>query len=264
MKRKIIVLTIFVIMMVVIVCTPRPSVILTDVNNSLAAPSAKHLLGTDNLGRDLYALLVIGGLRTLEVVAIATLISLTGGTFLGIIAGLSHHHSVKQLIQFFSDLILCTPSFIVAMFFSAVFGFSPVMAGIVFGIVNMGEYINQATNLTILVKRQDFITAEIAIGLNQWQLIIHHILPNIYRPLLVFLGNSAGNIVIQYAGLAFIGLGTDITTPDWGTMIYQYRDYLVTDPQLILLPTLAIGLLSLFFHLLFDNTARQKEWSIYE
>ena len=97
------------------------------------------------------------------------------------------------------------------------------------------------------------------VGLGKWRLLFFHVLPNIYRQLLVFLGNRAAGVVVQYAGLAFIGLGTDITNPDWGTLLYQYRAYLTTDPALVLYPTAAIAVLVLFFHFMFDSTGGREE-----
>ena len=98
-------------------------------------------MGTDNLGRDVYALLLAGGVRTLEVVFLATAISFLTGTVLGMIAGY-YGGIFGSIIQFLSDFSLVIPSFIVALTMSALFGFNIMMAGIVFGIGQMGEYVN--------------------------------------------------------------------------------------------------------------------------
>lgn len=94
--------------------------------------------------------------------------------------------------------------------------------------------------------------------------IFAHILPNICRQLLIYLGNKASSVTLQYAGLAFIGLGTDVTSPDWGTLLYQYRSYLFTCPRLVLCPAAAICLLALWFHVLFDSRAQRDEGTIYD
>lgn len=138
---------------------PHQNYLKTDVVNTFAAPSAEHWFGTDNLGRDIYALLLAGGVRTLEVVAIATMISFLFGSLLGMAAGY-YGGIAESMIQFVSDFSLIIPSFVVAMILSALFGFSVTMAGVVFGIWQMGGYLNQAMVLTQSLRKQEFIEAE--------------------------------------------------------------------------------------------------------
>jgi len=238
--------------------SPRQNIMSTDVLNMYAPSSAAHWLGTDNLGRDVYSLLVEGGLRTMEVVFLSAAISFFCGTALGLIAAF-WGGLVRNVIQFIADYTLIIPSFIMAMVFSALFGFSPLMAGVVFGIGNMGEYVDQADKLAYVLKKQEFIDAEKVIGLGKLPILVFHVLPNICGQLLVFLGNKAANVVIQYSGLAFIGLGTDITKPDWGTLLYQYRIYMMSHPTLVIYPAAAITLLTVFFHVMFDSGSLQGE-----
>ncbi len=244
--------------MLFLVISPRQNIMTTDVLNMYAPSSPAHWLGTDNLGRDVYSLLVEGGLRTMEVVFLSAAISFCVGTALGLIAAF-WGGMIRNIIQFIADYTLIIPSFIMAMVFSALFGFSPLMAGIVFGIGNMGEYVNQAYNLAYVLKKQEFIDAEKVIGLGKLRILVFHVLPNICGQLLVFLGNKAANVVIQYSGLAFIGLGTDITKPDWGTLLYQYRTYMISHPTLVIYPAAAITLLTVFFHVMFDSGSLQGE-----
>ncbi|MDO4296494.1 MAG: ABC transporter permease [bacterium] len=242
---------------------PHPKYIETDVLNTFSLPSSQHLLGTDHLGRDVYALLAAGAFRTLEVVFLATALSFLGGSFLGMLLG--YFGGVwGSVIQFFADFVSVLPSFLAAMALSALFGFSPLMAGVVFGVGNMGEYINQAAVLTEGMKKQEFIDAQKVLGLGNFQIMLSHILPNIARQLFVFMGNKAAGMVSLYAGLAFIGLGTDITKPDWGTLLYQYRGYLTSYPLLVFWPTLCIVCLTLCFHLLFDASEEEEESTLYD
>ena len=232
--------------------SPRQNIMATDVRNMYGPSSPEHWLGTDNLGRDMYSLLVEGGLRTMEVVFLSAAISFIAGTALGMVAAF-WGGVLRSVIQFAADFTLIVPSFIMAMVFSALFGFRPIVAGVVFGIGNMGEYVNQAYNLAYVLKKQEFIDAERVIGLGRGRILIFHVLPNICHQLFVFLGNKAANVVVQYSGLAFIGLGTDITRPDWGTLLYQYRTYMISHPTLVIYPAAAITLLTVFFHVMFDS-----------
>ena len=238
--------------------SPRQNIMATDVRNMFGPSTPEHWLGTDNLGRDVYSLLVEGGIRTMEVVFLSAAISFIGGTALGMIAAF-WGGVIRNVIQFMADFTLIIPSFIMAMVFSALFGFKPAVAGIVFGIGNMGEYVNQSYNLAYSLKKQEFIDAERIIGLGRGRILVFHVLPNICRQLFVFLGNKAANVVVQYSGLAFIGLGTDITKPDWGTLLYQYRIYMISHPTLVIYPAAAITLLTVFFHVMFDSDSSDGE-----
>lgn len=237
---------------------PHQNYLKTDVVNTFAAPSVAHLLGTDNLGRDVYSLLLAGGVRTLEVVGIATALSFVLGTFLGMLAG--YYEGVfARILQFLSDFTMIIPSFVAALILSSLFGFHVVMAGLVFGVGQMGGYFNQACILTQGLKRREFIQSVKVLGLRDREILLFHIFPNLSRQLIIFMGNKAAVVVNLYAGLAFIGLGTDITNPDWGTLLYQYRSYLTTYPMLVLWPTLFIAVLTICFHVIFDSSETEKE-----
>lgn len=248
----------------VLLLAPHPNYLKTDVVHTFAKPSAEHWFGTDHLGRDVYALIIAGGVRTLEVVGIATVLSFVSGTFLGMLAGYYGGFG-ESAIQFVSDFSMIIPSFVVAMVLSSLFGFHVGMAGLVFGIGQMGGYLNQACVLTQSLKSHEFVAAEKVLGLSDWQILLFHIFPNISRQLMIFMGNKAATVVNLYAGLAFIGLGTDITNPDWGTLLYQYRSYLTTYPLLVLWPTLFIAVLTICFHLIFDASETEEgELTLYD
>ena len=263
-KRTIILWVVFAAVVVFMIVAPHQNIKLVDITNTFQDPSPEHWFGTDNMGRDLYSLMITGGLRTLVVVALATFISFTLGTVLGMISAFEGG-VLQSVIQFISDFTTIIPSFIVALILSALFGFSPVMAGIMFGIGNMGQYVNMAAGLTMGMKNRDFISAEISLGLSGPRIIFFHILPNIVRQMFVYLGNNASSVTLQYAGLAFIGLGTDVTNPDWGTLLFTYRQYMIAYPRLVIIPIAAVCLLALFFHFAFDNgSAKREEMTIYD
>lgn len=223
----------------------------THVEETFAPFSPEHPLGTDNLGRDVFSLLAQGGLRTLEVVATATLISCGLGSLIGVLSGY-YGGTLRVAVQLVMDLLMTVPSFVMALIFSAMFGFGPFSAGIVLGIGNMGMYTNQTAELTASVRNQDFILAEKVLKIRERQILWTHVLPHVAAPLLAVAANQAGHVSLQYASLAFIGLGTDVTSPDWGTMLYQYRVYLLSYPSLVLLPAAMIFLVALIFHLLLE------------
>jgi len=264
MKKKITLWSIFALFVLFLFFVPHQNIKITDIMNTFAGCSPEHWLGTDNLGRDLFALMVTGGQRTLIVVFLATVISFVMGSLLGMIAAYKGG-LLKSVIQFIADFVTVIPSFIMALVFSALFGFSAPMAGIIFGIGNMGQYINLSEGLTVGMKGKDFISAEVRLGLSEPAVLFLHIFPNIMKQLFVYMGNNASSVVLQYAGLAFIGLGTDVTNPDWGTLLYQYRVYLLSYPRLVVVPIIAICLLALFFHFAFDDARlKETELTIYD
>ena len=264
MKKKIPLWIFFGLFVLFLFLVPHQNIKITDIMNTYAGCSVEHWFGTDNLGRDLFALMVTGGQRTLIVVFLTTIISFAGGSLLGMIAAYNGG-IVRSVIQFIADFVTVIPSFIMALIFSALFGFSAPMAGVIFGIGNMGQYINLAEGLTTGMKGKDFISAEVSLGLSGPAIMFLHIFPNIMKQLFVYMGNNASSVVLQYAGLAFIGLGTDVTNPDWGTLLYQYRVYMLTYPRLVVIPIIAVCLLALFFHFAFDDARlKETELTIYD
>ena len=258
MKKKIIIWAVFILIVLLMLLVPHQNIKLVDITAKYEPPSAAHWFGTDNLGRDLYALMVTGGQRTLVVVALATVISFGAGTLLGMISAYKGG-LIQVIVQFLSDFTLIIPSFIAALILSALFGFSPLMAGVLFGIGNLGQYVNMAHGLTLSMQERDFISAEISLGLTTPRILFLHIFPNIMKQMFVYMGNNASSVTLQYAGLAFIGLGTDVTNPDWGTLLYSYRMYMLSYPRLVIIPIIAVCLLALFFHFAFDDGSAGKE-----
>lgn len=254
LNRKSLIIAALLLVSIVIILwvLPLHNIMHTDPSNTFASPSLSHPLGTDNLGRDVYSLMINGALRTFIVIIVSTSISFLGGSALGISAGYFKGKTAK-IINFFADFTLIIPTFIIAMILSAILGFSPVMAGLLFGIGNMGNYILQSQSLSKNITAQEYITAEKVLGISDVRIIIFHIVPNIYRQLVVFMGNQAGMVIVQYAGLSFIGLGTDITKPDWGTLLYSYKSFMISHPLLVMYPALSISLLALLFHIVFDS-----------
>ncbi len=223
----------------------------TDLTDTFAAMSSKHYFGTDHLGRDIYSLMIDGAVRTLLTILIACVISLSIGVLMGTLGGY-YGKSVELVIQFVTDLMMIVPTFILALIFSAIFGLNPISAGIALGISGIGDYANQAMILTKEVKTRGFILSEKAMGINSMKVITKHIIPNIMPPIYTALGNKASSIALQYAALSFIGLGADITKPDWGALLYQYRIYIIERPLLLLWPTLGIFIIAFSSYILMD------------
>lgn len=250
MKKILIVINIFLLISILILSYKLN----VDINldHILEDFSKNHIFGTDNLGRDVFALVVVGGFRTILVVFVATSISFFIGTFLGITAGY-FENIFSTIIKTSVDLMLIIPTFICAVIISSIFGINPLTAGLSLGIFGIGNYMNHSMALTKREKEKEYILASKILGVPTYSILYKGILKNILPELLVNLGNTASGIILLYSSLTFIGLGADFTKPDWGTMLFQYRIYIISKPSLIIIPTLCIIWITLSLHFIFDS-----------
>lgn len=252
MKKRYLLYILPVILITIMIVTGYRDSVKTNLSGTFAPISFEHYFGTDHLGRDIFSLIVDGAVRTLATVVIASLISVSFGLILGMLGGY-FSKSLEIVIVFFTDMLMIVPSFIMALIISAIFGLNPVTAGITLGITGIGTYTNQAMILTRQVKNRGFILSEKALGIPSSMIMTRHILPNIITPILAALGSMVSSIALQYASLSFIGLGADITKPDWGALLYQYRVYIIDKPSMLFFPCMAIFSLAYASFVIFDD-----------
>ncbi len=224
----------------------------TNLNRVFMGISRQNILGTDNLGRDILSLIVVGAVRTLEVMVIATAISFFFGIFLGLLAGY-FEGKTEIIINSVVDLLMIVPTFVCALIVTSIFGITPITAGVSIGVFGIGNYMNQSLNLTKREKQKEYIQASTLLGVSWYRILYGRILRNIIFELYVNLGNTASSVILQYSALTFIGLGADFTKPDWGTMLYQYRIYAASKPTLVLLPSLCIFWIAFSINFLFED-----------
>lgn len=252
MKKNIAIVLLFAVFIFLVITQKHMDMVPVDLTNKLAPMSFEHLMGTDVIGRDLYELMLVGCLRSFLVVMIAGTISLVVGVTVGILSGY-FKGNISMVLQFFTDFLLIIPTFIVALLATAVCGLNPVSAGIALGLCQMGHFANHAAELTREIKEKEYISILRVMGYPEWRILFFHVLPGILPLVFPFFGAMASSNILQYASLAFIGLGGDITKPDWGTMLYEYRVYILNDPLLVLWPSLGIFLMAVIFQFLFDT-----------
>ena len=245
---------IFLILLILGLILVLPSKDIQQVNlkNTFMLSSFNNLMGTDNLGRDVFSLVKAGLLRTIVVIAISSSISLVLGVVVGVISGFYEGY-IEKVLRSIIDLLMVVPSLMAALIFVGIFGLSPVSCGIIFGITGIGDYAYQAMALSKSLKKEEFIDNMKIMGLPDYLIILKGIIPNISTGILNVFSSKGSNVILQYSSLAFMGLGVDITNPDWGTLLYSYRSYVIEYPFLIIYPTLGIFLLSILFYLLFDQ-----------
>ena len=216
------------------------------------APSALHLFGTDDVGRDIFARIVFGARASLLAGLISVAIALAIGVPLGLIAGYVSGF-LDIVISRMTDAMLAIPFLILAVALAAFLGPSLRNAMIAIGISTTPIFVRLTRGQVMAVKTEDYVEAARAIGNPPWRVVLVHILPNILPPLLVQASLSIAAAIIAEAALSFLGLGQQPPAPSWGSMLNAAQRFLVNAPWMAIWPGVAIFLTVLSFNLLGDG-----------
>jgi peptide/nickel transport system permease protein len=225
--------------------------IATDPSNALLAPSGAHLLGTDELGRDLFARVIWGSRVSLPVAFVAVAVGLLVGGTLGLTAGYRGGLTDLFLMRVV-DAILAFPALVLAIAIVAALGPGIRNAMIAIGIVQIPVYARLMRAQVLTLKELDFVAAVRALGASPARLVVHHFLPNLLNPLIVQISLSAAAAMLAEATLSFLGLGAQPPAADWGYMMNTGARFLNNDPWLALGPGLAISVAVFAFNWLGD------------
>jgi peptide/nickel transport system permease protein len=217
----------------------------------LAGGDASHLLGTDQLGRDLFSRIIHGARISLMVGLAAVLVSMTIGVVLGLIAGY-FGGKIDALIDFAANAMLAFPFILLAMTLVIVMGASMENIILALGLSNWPIFTRVTRIETKKLREQEFIQAAIAQGLSHLRIISRHILSNLAAPILVIATVEIARAIIRETFLSFLGLGIQPPTPSWGLMLAEGRDYMLTLWWLSTLPGMAIFLAALGINLVGD------------
>ncbi len=225
-----------------------------DLSSAYQAPSAAHIMGTDAYGRDMFSRVLIGG----QTSVISTLLLVCAiaifGTFIGVICGY-YGGIIDMVIMRLSDICLAFPGLVFALAVAAILGGGIVNAIIALAVISWPKYSRVARGLTLSIKDSTFISAAILAKDNTFQIMVRHILPNIIGPILVTAMLDIGTMMMELAGLSFLGLGAQPPVAEWGSMMSNGRSMLQTYPWVVLSPGLAIFITVMIFNL-FGDTVR--------
>jgi len=224
----------------------------TNVPNSMLAPSWEHPFGTDLLGRDMLSRVIIGAQPALIVPIGVVLFAVLIGAPLGAIAGYKGGW-VDEVIMRITDLFLAFPSLLLAMAIASALGRGLDKAAIALVVSWWPWYTRLTRGVTISLKERYFVEAAQAVGVNDWVIILRHILPNTISPVLVQATVDLGTVILAMGGLAFLGLGTQPPAPDWGLMVSDGRTYILNQWWIATFPGIAIFVVVLAFNLLGDT-----------
>jgi peptide/nickel transport system permease protein len=203
--------------------------------------SADHLLGTDDVGRDVFSRLVYGARASLIMGLGATLVGLAGGIAIGLLAGLGNRLTDSVFMRFV-DCLVAVPDILLALIVITVAGGGTVNAMIAVGLASIPNYARIIRAQAHLVRVSPYIESARTLGLSRLQVAVRHVLPNAFRPIIPLAALRIGGAIGAGAGLSFLGLGAQPPEAEWGAMIASGRNFLANDPMLVIWPALAITL----------------------
>ncbi|HEX2119703.1 MAG TPA: ABC transporter permease [Acidimicrobiales bacterium] len=224
----------------------------TDFSNRFASVSRSHPLGTDNLGRDVFARLLHGARLSLGMALSATVGITLLGTVLGLVAGM-YGRLADTAIMRAVDILLALPTLILALVVVGLLGQGLRNLIITIILVQWPRYARLVRGMTLKIREQAFVEAARAVGATRARIMFRHIAPNLIGPTIVFSTIDLGTTLLVVSGLSFLGFGVGPPTPEWGAMLAEARSFLDRAPQLLWYPGMAITLMVLAFNLAGDG-----------
>lgn len=229
---------------------------LQDLSIAKEPPSAEHLLGTDRYGRDMLSRVIIGSqtsiFSTLLLVSFITIF----GTVIGVICAWNGK-TVDNILMRISDMFLAFPGLVFALAVAAVLGGGVQNAVIALAVISWPKFARVARSQTLVQKESVYLRATKLAGSSTKKLIFKHILPNISGPILVTAVLDIGTMMMELAGLSFLGLGAKPPVAEWGSMMSDTRNLLTTHPWVTMAPGIAIFISVMVFNLLGDSV---RDW----
>lgn len=225
---------------------------LQDLSIAKAPPSAQHPLGTDRYGRDMLSRVIVGSrtsiFSTLLLVAVITVF----GTAIGVVCGW-HGKWIDTALMRVSDMFLAFPGLVFALAVAGVLGGGLHNAIIALAAISWPKYARIARSQTLVQRETAYLKAAKLAGSGVWKIIFKHILPNIAGPILVTSMLDIGTMMMELAGLSFLGLGAKPPIAEWGSMMSDTRSLLTTAPWITFAPGIAIFISVMIFNLLGDT-----------
>lgn len=215
-------------------------------------PSAAHLFGTDELGRDILSRIMYGGRFSLRIGIISISCAAVAGAAIGSVAGYFGGKS-DLIIMRFLDIVQAIPGLVLAIAVSATLGpgFTNCIIALAIGVTPAFARMTRASILNI--RKMEYLEAATSINASSFRIIVRHVLPNALAPLIVQATMGIATAILIAASLSFIGLGVQPPTPEWGAMLAGGRNYITTYPHLVIFPGITIMLAVLSLNMLGDG-----------
>jgi peptide/nickel transport system permease protein len=217
--------------------------------NQYLAPGWPHLFGTDDLGKDIFSRVIAGAHYSITAVIVVLSIALVVGIGVGAISGYVGG-LLEEVLMRITDIFLAFPGVVLALAIAAALGRGLTAAMLAIAAVWWPTYARLVRGQVLAIKNNTYVDAARSLGASHRRIIVSHILRNGIAPVLVQLTLDMGNVLVTFAGLSYLGLGAEIGTPEWGAMVNEGQQYLLTNWWLSTFPGLAIFLAALVLNLL--------------
>lgn len=220
--------------------------------DAVQPPSSEHWFGTDRMGRDLFSRVLYGARTSLTASLSLVCIIVTAGTALGIAAGY-FGGILDAVIMRISDMMISFPGMVLAIAVAGILGASVTNAVIAISIVSWTKYARLSRSLVLKVRSRDYIAAARVTGSKTSHILLRYMLPNALPTILITGATDIGSMMLEIAGLSFLGFGAKSPTAEWGLMLNEGRAFLTAAPWLMVFPGLAIFITVVVFNLLGDS-----------
>lgn len=256
MRNRVVIVSFFLLVILVLLCIFAPvvspySFSKVDAGSKFQGPSAAHLCGTDNLGRDIFTRLLYGGRYSLSIGVCSTLISVCIGIILGSIAGY-FGGMVDNIICRIMDVIQAIPPILFAIVVASILGTGFMNTILALAVTGACGYARLLRASVMSVRNMEYVEAASEINCSSARIIFRHVLPNAISPMIVQGTMGVAQQILIAAGLSFIGLGIQPPNPEWGAMLTAGRAYIRDYPHLVIFPGIAIAITVLVLNLLGD------------
>ena len=223
----------------------------------VGAPNSTHpgIFGTDHLGQDVWSRFLNGGRSILWIATAATVLGITSGALVGLVAAYSRN-SLDDVLMRAMDVILAFPQIMLALVALVTLGAKSWLIILAVGLTTTPRVARVVRGAAQPIVERDFVAAADALGVPRWRVLFAEVLPNVMSPLMVETGLRLTYAIVLVASLAFLGFTPNPNGADWGLMIFENRIALSVQPWGVMLPVIAIGLLTLGTGLIGDGIAR--------
>ena len=215
-------------------------------------PSLRHLCGTDNLGRDIFARILYGGRISLFIGLVSTLFSAAVGIVIGLFAGF-YGGKTDNVAMRVMDIVLSIPAILLAITIAAALGTGVSSSIIAIGIASIPIFARLTRAPIIQLKNEEYIEAARAINASKSRIMFRHLLPNILSPLIVQITINVALAIMLAAGLSFLGLGVQPPNPEWGAIIVSAKVYIIDHSYMVTMPGIVMALTVIALNLFGDG-----------
>ncbi len=223
-----------------------------DVINAMQSPSAQHLFGTDELGRDIFSRIIYGARYSLSIGIIGTIITTVIGTFIGAIVGYIGG-TFDNIMMRILDVIQAMPPILFNIVIATALGSGFINTMLALAIGGIPGAVRLVRGSVLSIRGMEYLESAESINCSKLRIIFVHVLPNAISPSIVAATMNVAGLILTAASLSFIGLGVQAPTPEWGAMLSASRNYIRNCPYMVMIPGLAIAITVLALNLLGDG-----------